>query len=458
LPAAARSAPAMPATCPVPEQPQTGSITGTIRTLNDEPFLGEFAGFSDAVRLFKQGAGSPTLNYPNLSGSGNVLTYSVSGIQPGRYKVLFLNPRRNPGSTRYASQWFASANAIEDATEIEVAAGVTLTNISAVLSPGSIITGHLTFDGPLPTANPPFSAGSVTLLTSSGVELDRTWIDDNGIYSFARGYPAGGYKVRFSAQGYRTQFYGGASRLEEALVITTNGLIASADINAAMTRPESGIVGRLTRLSDGSGLPNTAVTAVTSDTLLLPSEQALGTTDATGYYTIPVASGYYTVAPFTAQREAFVSQRAQVTVTNGVSAVVNFALAPGATLRGRYIDAQTRSAVTGNVFEYVLDATTGASVDLTPLYGSRDLSGRFSLYSFPPGNYKIRLVADGYHDSFINGKYALGNADVISVAGTGIVELGDVLLVPCTQALPTPGPTFTPVRTQRRVLLPVIVR
>ncbi|MHB8895047.1 MAG: carboxypeptidase regulatory-like domain-containing protein, partial [Candidatus Geothermincolia bacterium] len=185
-------------------------------------------------------------NCVGLTGTGADGTFSISGLLPDDYRVLFYAGDYNENNgTSYANLWYGSV--------VTVATGDVEQIPEVQLSTGGAISGRVTAGNDLPLPNI-----SVNFIGESGLWAGGTETNDNGEY--LQGLPAGNYTVTFDPKAsneehdldFLMQWYREPGETVAALVGVVSGE-TTEDIGA---RLELGgrIVGRVFG-SDWASLP-----------------------------------------------------------------------------------------------------------------------------------------------------------------------------------------------------------
>lgn len=206
-------------------------------------------------------------------------TYTLSGLEPGRYRVRF----QPTGSL--APQWFDGADTQEDATELTVGPGETRAGIDARLRPARAISGTVTD----PQGNPLANVQVQVYAEGSSHYTDRVTTDSQGTF-VTQDLPKGAYRVYLrplSPTAFAAQWYDrSATRAGATPVRVTDGQKA---VIAAELEPGGSITGTVTG-SGGTPVAGAHVSAQRS------GEFRYATTDADGNYEIMgLGAGDYAV-------------------------------------------------------------------------------------------------------------------------------------------------------------------
>ena len=166
--------------------------------------------------------------------------YSIHALAGSTYKVGFYPA--GP-SAAYAPQFYAGKASLAEATPVSVAAGATHGGLDAQLARGGRIEGTVSSA----TGGPQLPGIPVCLFAAAAMKATRcASTGETGSYAFG-GLPSGSYRVGFSLEfdeladgaempeddGYRTQYYAGASTLAEASALS---LLAPAGLTGIDAR------------------------------------------------------------------------------------------------------------------------------------------------------------------------------------------------------------------------------
>lgn len=156
--------------------------------------------------------------------------YALSGLANGKYVVGFRAPYFG-----YVTQYFNGAESFEDAEEVVVAGGGTVSGINAEMEQGGEITGRVT-----------------DALTSAGIKEVEVcafsqhvfggcaFTDSAGNYTI-QGVATGSYVVEFWAEflGYETRYYNEEANPEGANLVSVVAPDTTGGINARLSKPGS---------------------------------------------------------------------------------------------------------------------------------------------------------------------------------------------------------------------------
>jgi protocatechuate 3,4-dioxygenase beta subunit len=157
--------------------------------------------------------------------------YTVAGLAPGRYQVLF-TPLCLFGTAALVPQWFSGQPTRAAATPVTVTAGRTTTSVGGSLASGGGISGTVTVSGAAAAAG--VCAGAFTGAGATPAAIAITGAD--GSYQIS-GLSPGTYRVEFSAgcgvARYTTQWYSGATSRAGAAPVTVTAGAVHAGIGAS---------------------------------------------------------------------------------------------------------------------------------------------------------------------------------------------------------------------------------
>ncbi len=202
-----------------------GAITGNVTDTSGGPINGEV----EISVLDSQGryVGSAIVLGTTSNPSGS---YSVGALAGGQYTIQFAALQPDV----YATQYYSKETTADTATRQSDIEGATTAGVNARFAqlPGSI-AGTVT-DG---SGNP--VAGTVTFYDSNGQPAGSVQTAADGTYA-ASGLAPGFDRVYFTADGYDSTFYGGASTLNAATSILVSSSQTAAGIGTALTATNAG--------------------------------------------------------------------------------------------------------------------------------------------------------------------------------------------------------------------------
>ncbi|MCP2326181.1 hypothetical protein HDA40_004688 [Hamadaea flava] len=329
--------------------------------------------------------------------------YSMTGLQPGRYTVLFQSPGR---PAQYAYGKVSS----DVADLITVTSGATTTVDDSAL-PAGTISGVLTDSHGSPVPNAQVSASS----PSGGYGFGMTQYDG----SYAIAVLPGTYTVSFRI-GSVEQFAHGKS-YQDADVFEVNAN-ATTTVNETL-QPVGSITGHVTR-SDGTPAVDVEVTALQAT----GNSAGYAMTDDSGNYRLDyLIPGSYRVQ-FTLQSGAAQlahDQRSEATaasftVTGGGVVTVDESLLPTGSIAGRL----TNQAGAGIADVYVSLSSTMTNEYLST---QTDGSGNYAIDEvFAGSGYKVHFYSPDQHiDQWATGKRTVETATAFTVTGGNTTTVND---------------------------------
>jgi len=200
--------------------------------------------------------------------------YRLESLPPDIYRLKFSpSPYLQPD---YVDSYYQSATSLEQATDIRVITGATVTNIRATLPAGGHIIGRISDENRNPVAS-----RRVTVYQHNGKWWRAICCDvnsqPNGAYVTV-GLPDGVYRVGVAKSNYNL-YYPQTTSLDSAEdVIIANG---NSVFNINIQYPAEGAIqGQVTDQADDSPLNKIAVRAITAE----GQQLGLTQTDSTGGY------------------------------------------------------------------------------------------------------------------------------------------------------------------------------
>ncbi|MDP5226375.1 MULTISPECIES: hypothetical protein [Arthrobacter] len=160
------------------------SISGTVSFPAGQSVTSREVDVVDAHTGFMAGAGA-------IAADG---TYTVSGLQPGDYKVHFVS-----WGGPFVGEWYSGAQSEQDAQIISLALEQQLTGVDGAFHIGGVVTGRVSVGAGVDVTHGRvqiFPASATNLFT--GPPIGSAEPAPDGTYSVA-GLPAGNYKVCFLA-------------------------------------------------------------------------------------------------------------------------------------------------------------------------------------------------------------------------------------------------------------------
>jgi hypothetical protein len=159
--------------------------------------------------------------------------YALEDLTDGSYVVEFWAP-----SLGYVRQYFDSRTSFEDADEVTIAAGGTVSNVDAEMEQGGEIEGRVTAAAS-GAGIEEVEVCAYSLTAFGGCELT----DFAGDYTIA-GVPSGSYVVEFWAEflGYQTRYYDEDASFEDANLVAVFAPDTTTGINARLSKPAAHVV------------------------------------------------------------------------------------------------------------------------------------------------------------------------------------------------------------------------
>jgi hypothetical protein len=337
--------------------------------------------------------------------------YKITGLAPGRYKLLFGSCDLGAGGA-YAAQWYPAAASQQAARAVLVRSGRDTTRVNATLRGGGSISGKVTDAA---TGKPDRYCGIVAALDRSGTFMAGAFINNDGRYRIGH-LLAGRYTL-------------------QACVLT----VVKTNVMVTGTRPTTGITIVLPRTGsmagrvlDSTGTAPEAGVCVTAYPRTEPGYVAVAATGRNGRWTLtgmdpgsyrvlfsPVCmAGFPQVAPQWFNDKPSLRSATPVTVTAyHTTAAINARLAAPGGITGIVTD-QAHAVVPG-ICVTALPQPSGQ----IPVTGVTAANGRFSIASLAPGRYLVRFDpgcgARGYQTQWYNSAASKTGAIPVTVtAGT----------------------------------------
>jgi len=391
-----------------------GTITGTVT--DKDSGLG-----IPGVNVYAYDAATGYIHYSGTTNdSGN---YQIFGIAGGTYKLRFSNQYLSG----YLEQWYSGKTGLSSATPVTVTNAAITSGINAAMLKGGRITGKVTDS----VSGSPIPQVYVTAVDAvSGEFISTGATDSSGVYTITG--LSGGYKLRFSADGYLDQWYDRKTSQATATIVTVTAPGTVAGINMAM--PKGGnITGIVTDNATGTGIQNVYVSVFNSLTGELGSS---GYTDSSGAYRISgLPTGNYKLSfsasdyinqwlggkpnpPATTSTALPDATNVAVTAPNTTTGI-NMAMLKGSRITGTVTDKVTGTPL-WDINVSVYNAVTGAWAGS----GYTDNSGGFRISGLVSGGYKIRFSSysnTGYVAQWYGNKNQQSTATVVNVIASETV-------------------------------------
>jgi hypothetical protein len=347
--------------------------------------------------------------------------YRMAGLAPTSYKLQFYD-----STSQHLSEWYEDKADWDAADPIALTSGVT-TTVNAELTLAGVISGTVTDEGSgLPVGN--INVTAYDAATGNYIRDDNT--DSSGVYRLG-GLAAGSYKLYFYDYGgvYLGEYYDDKPDFTSADPVTvTAGVTATVDAQLTRAGVISGVV-----TDEGSGLPVENIDVNVYDAA---TGNYIGDddTDSSGVYRLSgLAAGSYKLY-FRDYSGIYLSEYYDdkptlssadpVTVTAGVTATVDVALARAGVISGVVTDEGSGLPVE-NIDVNVYDATTGNYIS----NDGTDSSGVYRLSGLAAGSYKLyfRDYSGIYLSEYYDDKPTLSSADPVTVTA-GVTATVDAQL------------------------------
>ena len=389
-----------------------GKITGIV-TDGANPLL------NIGVHVYRwNGSGYDWLRSTNTDPLGK---YTFSGLATGTYRVRF-----NDDTSIYSAEYYDDAPDLDSATDIDVTAGSTSANIDAVLSPMGQISGTVT-DGLNPLPNVRIAAYRWT--GTYFAQFAYTYTGTTGSYNIG-GLAAGTYRLRFSAEGYLTEFYDDAPDLDSGADISVAAGSTASGVNAVLSE-----LGHITgSVSNGSNPLQSINVSFLRWNGAAYEQWGSANTNAVGKYdqgNLP--AGSYLVK-FTDYNGKYVTEYYDGAPSTYSATAVTVAL--GSTTSG--IDAVLTER--GHISGTVTDGTKplpGITIEIYRWNGhsfesyrftSTNAAGEYDQGSLPAGTYRVRFSSSLHLAEYYDDAPDLGRAADISVSDGSMTAGIDAIL------------------------------
>ncbi|MFN8535537.1 MAG: carboxypeptidase regulatory-like domain-containing protein [Dehalococcoidia bacterium] len=395
----------------------TGQITGIVTAADSGlPVSG--------VTVWAYDATGSIANTASTNASG---LYSLSGLQPGPYRILF-----RPNTGGYLQEYYNNVSDLASATLVNLPDGGTVVNINASLDKGSRVFGRVTAaDGGAGLA------GVQVSVSGSGANTVFATTDASGNYTTNIGLYSGSYTVRFTppssgaASSYIPEYHLNAASQTFAtpLIITSSANITNLD---AVLDRGAVLTGTVTA-ADG-GAPLDVVNVYVYDAA--GSTVASAATTSGVFTTSPgIPPGSYRIfyQPSGGDASAYLSEYRSdkpdlasadpfVIPGSGIFGGFDAVLTRGG-LFGGMVTAEDGGAPLANVSVSVYDAA-GNQV----AYAYTGANGVYTSTGVAPGNYRLQFSpSTPYVPEFHLNKPNLQAADPVALAGVGVTTVNAAL-------------------------------
>ena len=357
-----------------------GRITGTFT----DP-----AGGSDCVAVFPAGSAGSYAYYGCVYNTTAGATWTSDPLPAGKYIVEFY-----PSGGQGGYSYYKNATSYDDATPVTVASGATTSGIDGAPLSGVTITGHVTdqatgagLSSPCITAQP----------TGNTTGYGSTCFTDGGSWSLV--LQPGTYLLSFTATGYQTQWWQGASSSAAATPVTITSGAAPGPFDVALVKGGATVTGHLTDATTHEPVQGVCVGMGYSVTSMSPKSCS----DATGAYSLTLTPGsYYSTQLLVADpADTYAAEYLQlpggengpVVLTDGETVTADAALQVGGHLTGT-VTADNNGAALPNV---CVNLSSNTFVPYNSICTGSD--GTFRSQAVAPGSYTVQF-------SNYNGRYA----------------------------------------------------
>ena len=366
--------------------------------------------------------------------SGN---YRISGIDPGKYKLLAISPSRF-----YDSQWYDGKSNATDAQVIDIKDSIVyLINFKlrggAAIQPKVAVSGSVkdTLKVPIKKAEVIFVNANYALNANDSVDDFRKYFDinagkidcrldggsqqvihiiDSSNGTFNANIPPGSYIVFAKADGYITEFYQEQSSLLLATTITVKENTPIANINFTLTPIPPAVLGSiagsvLDTLKD-VGIPSriivskdiwtTPVSSKTPRMYVVDTDSlgaySVGQLPSGTYYVLALPLGSYTPAYYTTDTASNRWKNASLVAVNGNVSGINVYVHPLVRSASGYAGVSGKVSTKVNSSIATSIALPGAFVyalinNQVAGYSITDNTGAFSIGGLAPGSYSITV-------------------------------------------------------------------
>lgn len=258
------------------------------------------------------------------SAGGNASSFAVTGSD-GSYIIA-----QGLSTGTYNVQVVSAGNVV-DKQSVNVVAGEEQVNIDFNMASSGWVVGKVTSSSGLPLFH-----AVVTATSSDGKYSATESTDSSGDYKIVNGLVNGTYTV--------TATYGSTTSSKSVTVVQGKSNPSPTNFQLTVSPIVPGIlIGRVTDRSSGKVISSATVKAMAGQTVA-----AQATTDTSGYYSILVAAGSYTVAASAAGCLTNTTTTAQVVATNQtVRVYYPTAASPGFLLSK--VSGSNSATMTGNV-------------------------------------------------------------------------------------------------------------
>jgi hypothetical protein len=339
-------------------------------------------------------------------------SYTLTGLYPGRYSLLFDTANSSNETTRlYASERYQDFPYYAQGTELRLPAGTNLSGINAVLEPGGFIRGTVTAS----STSAPLPDVEVDFFTPDGSYIGYTVTNLSGEY-VSPALPAGDYTLLFfpydSSGTYAPEWYNDKTSWDTADLVSLASGATVRNINAALsssTVAAGGVLrGRVTAADTGLPLAGAFIDGWYVDSYNDWHNYFSTTADSNGYYEITLAANNYRVRFTPPGGSAYVmewydnrftyAEAVPVLISGGSTFTANAALERGYTISGTLTDALTHLPVSNGTACYL-----DVNYDMVRCVGTNQ-NGQYTTEPLIPGTYYLVFYAYGYLDQYFDQK------------------------------------------------------
>lgn len=336
-------------------------------------------------------------------GDGGVATtaadgsYTITQLTPGDHLI-------SVEASGYRGEYFNNTIDSSSATLVAVSEGVTFGGVNFALTRLGAISGIVTDEVTgLPIAGAVVYADGVGGLRGTDTAADGSFI--------ITGLTQGTWRVRAYASGFREEYFDNAYDYAAATPISVIEAATVGDINIALAHLAR-ISGTVT--DSATGLPIAGAPVYASRIIPTGGSGGYATTAGDGAYTITnLQPGSYEIHAYGAGRvdEYFDNEfdptaATLITVTDGATAGIDFALGGAGSISGTVTDQATGLPIAG-AFMYASSATCCRSG-----YATTAADGSYTITNLAPLSYRVNAQASGYFSEYFGG---YGVATLVSV-------------------------------------------
>jgi 5-hydroxyisourate hydrolase-like protein (transthyretin family) len=397
--------------------PLGGTISGrVVRDTDGAGISGVYLNLHDSTTQYYSS------RYAYTDAEGN---YSVSGLSTGNYYL------EASGSPPYIGEYYNNAASLSSATPIAATVGVSTTGINFSLSLGGTISGRVVRD----TDGAAIEGATVEVFMSfSDMSGQTTLTNAQGYYALS-GLTPGNYFVLVRSENYVQEYYGNTIHNWAAQAVSVASGVNPENINFGLAAGGS-VSGRVTRDSDGTGIPAISVYAYSPDHDHdwdwdddHEDYTIFATTDSEGYYRLSgMPAGKYVVLAswqnYDDVSKYYNNAKSEATATKVTVADdsdtpdINFGLSSG-NISGTITCSDCESS--GSSIQLKIYDTDWNVIQSTSawIYAG---SGTYSTDGLLPGEYYVGVKAPGYSDHYYNNALSRSGAIAVTVGQDATTE------------------------------------